>query len=473
MTGIRILLIGLALSFLFSSCGAKKSSKSAKIPSETTKPVAKSIPEKRTRNTKTVAVVSSSNKKDISTIDYIDQFSDIAVNQMRIHHIPASITLAQGILESRSGNSDLTRVSNNHFGIKCHKGWKGARTYYDDDKKGECFRVYEYATNSYNDHSRFLVGRKRYSSLFKLGKSDYKAWAKGLQKAGYATDKRYPQKLISIIEKYELYKYDEIVLGKTKSKAIVRTIPNPTIVSSTTNPLIYVVKKGDGLYGISRKFRIELKELKSINNLDSNTIYPGQKLYLKAVDDQTNQVKIVDNSVNKVLAIDNSVKHVSAIDDQTNQVKSVDNSVKQVNAVVHKVEQSIPEVDRDTIPPPVKKDTIKQLVQKEQPSNKPDYHIVQKGETLYQIAYKYDLAIPEFRRWNRIRKDEIKIGQRLLIQNPNKEYKTIANQNTHIVSRGETLYYISKKYGITIAELRLLNNLEGNTISVGQVLLIK
>ena len=111
--------------------------------------------------------------------------------------IPASITLAQGILESGSGKGELTRKSNNHFGIKCHRNWTGDRAYHDDDEKGECFRRYNHPMYSFNDHSQFLTGRKRYAFLFKLRKDDYKGWARGLRKAGYATDKKYPQKLIT------------------------------------------------------------------------------------------------------------------------------------------------------------------------------------------------------------------------------------------------------------------------------------
>ena len=133
---------------------------------------------------------------------------------MKIYKIPASITLAQGLLESSTGNSELTKRSNNHFGIKCHKEWEGEFTYHDDDEKGECFRVYKDPAESYRDHSLFLAFRSRYSGLFKLEAGDYVSWAKGLSEAGYATDKRYPAKLIGLIEKFDLQKYDTQVLGK-------------------------------------------------------------------------------------------------------------------------------------------------------------------------------------------------------------------------------------------------------------------
>ena len=147
-----------------------------------------------------------------ATEKYIDVYKEIAQNEMRLYDIPASITIAQGILESGSGNGRLSIKANNHFGIKCHD-WTGAKIYHDDDKAQECFRKYKDAKYSFRDHSLFLTQRKRYAGLFKLRKEDYKGWARGLRAAGYATDRKYPQKLISLIERYQLYKYDEEVLG--------------------------------------------------------------------------------------------------------------------------------------------------------------------------------------------------------------------------------------------------------------------
>ncbi|MBQ5891976.1 MAG: glucosaminidase domain-containing protein [Bacteroidales bacterium] len=142
--------------------------------------------------------------KSNSTQDYINTYTKIAIEQEKQYGIPACITLAQGILESGSGRSRLATEANNHFGIKCHNDWKGKKIYKDDDKKNECFRVYDNAEQSYIDHSLFLVGKKRYADLFKLKITDYKGWAKGLKQAGYATNPKYPQLLIDIIELYDL-----------------------------------------------------------------------------------------------------------------------------------------------------------------------------------------------------------------------------------------------------------------------------
>lgn len=137
---------------------------------------------------------------------YIDKYGALAAEQQKKYRIPASVTLAQGIMESGAGASKLAVESNNHFGIKCHNDWRGGRVYHDDDRRGECFRKYKRAEDSYEDHSRFLTERSHYSRLFKLNITDYKGWAKGLQQCGYATDRAYANKLIKIIEDYELYR---------------------------------------------------------------------------------------------------------------------------------------------------------------------------------------------------------------------------------------------------------------------------
>lgn len=210
-----------------------------------------------------------------STEDYLAAFSAIAQEEMRLYGIPASITLAQGILESGSGKGRLSVEANNHFGIKCHD-WTGDRIYHDDDALQECFRKYVDAKYSYRDHSLFLTGRQRYANLFNLKKDDYKGWAKGLKAAGYATDRKYPDKLISLIERYELYKLDEEVLGKDVA---YRNTYNGAVASNDSE--VYVVVKGDTLYSISRKYNITVKELQEMNGLNGTTINIGQALQVK------------------------------------------------------------------------------------------------------------------------------------------------------------------------------------------------
>src|SRR5690554_4130217 len=205
--------------------------------------------------------------------NYINDYKGIAMEEMLQYGIPASIKLAQGILESGAGAGELTRKANNHFGIKCHSGWQGDKVYHDDDERGECFRKYNDPKYSFRDHSLFLTQRSRYQDLFKLRKDDYKGWAKGLRKAGYATDPRYPDKLIGIIERYNLHTYDQQVLGGS----IVQQQPDVTKIET------YSVQTGDTLYSISRKFNLTVETLMKYNGLTNTDLSVGQILYLHSV----------------------------------------------------------------------------------------------------------------------------------------------------------------------------------------------
>jgi len=221
-----------------------------------------------------------------NTINYIGDFKFIAIKKMLEYEIPASITLAQGILESGSGRSELTKNTANHFGIKCHKGWEGKTYYYDDDEAQECFRKYSHPEESFNDHSYFLTSRSRYASLFELESDDYKAWAHGLKDAGYATDKKYPQKLIKYIEDYQLYLYDDLVTEnqhkkgkKTTKKLADQPVKENSIVAVTPQKYVFV-SKGDTLYSIAKSNNMTVEEIKTLNELTSNEISVGQRLKL-------------------------------------------------------------------------------------------------------------------------------------------------------------------------------------------------
>ena len=205
--------------------------------------------------------------------NYIATFSPVAIEEMKIYDIPASITLAQGILESGMGYSSLAAAANNHFGIKCHSEWRGKRIYHDDDEKGECFRVYKDAKISYRDHSLFLTSRSRYNFLFDLKIDDYKGWAKGLKKAGYATDPRYPDKLISLIERYSLGRFDKEKKKKWKNNHL-------EVIQQPIKKRVHHVKKGDTLYSISKKYKVDIKSLVDENQLENNTIFLGQNLII-------------------------------------------------------------------------------------------------------------------------------------------------------------------------------------------------
>ncbi len=244
------------------------------VVKEIKKPVEENLPNK-TDESKIEELPRNASYAEVLSA-YIDTYGDIAKQEMLQYGIPASITLAQGILESGAGRGELTQKANNHFGIKCHTAWTGEKVYHDDDEKGECFRKYKDAKYSFRDHSLFLTQRSRYQDLFKLRKDDYKGWAKGLKKAGYATDPKYPDKLIAIIEKNQLYRYDEEVLG---GKA--KIINNDDSKINT-----YTVEKGDTLYSIARRFSMTVETLKEYNGLVSNDISVGQVLYLHSVKDR-------------------------------------------------------------------------------------------------------------------------------------------------------------------------------------------
>ena len=220
---------------------------------------------------------------------YIKKYRELAVEEMKKYHIPASITLAQGLLESGAGQSALARKSNNHFGIKCGSDWYGKTVSHDDDARGECFRAYKHPKDSYEDHSKFLAGRPRYASLFNLNITDYKGWARGLKKAGYATNPRYADQLIGIIELYELYKYDD----KNYLKWIKKN-PNPHQTYIANGLLYIVVRAGDSWKSISKEFDISQKKLRKYNDLYKGyALQVGDILYLEKKNKKADKEHIV------------------------------------------------------------------------------------------------------------------------------------------------------------------------------------
>ncbi|MDR1729750.1 MAG: glucosaminidase domain-containing protein [Prevotellaceae bacterium] len=237
-------------------------------------------------------------KKTQVNVDYIEKYSEIAVGKMKQHGIPASITLAQGILESGAGNSELAQISNNHFGIKCHE-WEGERVYHDDDKKGDCFRKYAKPEDSFEDHSQFLK-RPRYASLYELDATDYRAWAHGLKKCGYATDPNYAHRLINIIETYELHAYDsqieagKVTGGKDKAETDAKpeylpeskmgNIPAFPIhpVKEVNGKKAVIAKAGDTYESIAREFGLRKWEIRWYNKVKKGAVpEEGQAVFIR------------------------------------------------------------------------------------------------------------------------------------------------------------------------------------------------
>lgn len=235
-----------------------------------------------------LAIPVEAQRRNSSYHNYIKKYSSIAVEQMKRYKIPASITLAQGLLESGAGKSELARKSNNHFGIKCHSVWRGRKVYYDDDARGECFRAYRKVEDSYEDHSEFLKSGARYAFLFKLKITDYKGWARGLKKAGYATDPSYANRLITIIEDYELYKYDSKGMSRRELRRWKKLIKKkPWLLNPhqpyLANGLVYVVARdGDTFRMLGGEFDISWKKLVEYNDLHKEyTLEEGDIIYLK------------------------------------------------------------------------------------------------------------------------------------------------------------------------------------------------
>ncbi len=238
--------------------------------------------------------------------EYIERYKSIAIGDMERYGIPASITLAQGILESDSGNSRLSVLSNNHFGIKCKRDWKGAKVYHDDDAKGECFRSYPSVEESYRDHAEFLDQSPRYDSLFAYSSTDYKSWARGLKAAGYATAPDYAQRLIRIIEENQLYLLDrpdgsrlyaarEQVAGRYGSRSEIGKAASGAVIDPdnyrvtvnahngynvyTANGVHYVpAKEGDTFENIGKQFRISARNLRKFNDLTDRRTQPSKDM---------------------------------------------------------------------------------------------------------------------------------------------------------------------------------------------------
>lgn len=219
--------------------------------------------------------------------EYIKQYAPLAVEQMEQHKIPASITLSQGLLESGAGNSELARKSNNHFGIKCGSSWNGRTVRHDDDARNECFRAYRNSRDSYDDHSAFLKRGARYAFLFDLKITDYKGWARGLKKAGYATDPSYANRLITIIEDYELYKYDTRSLSQVRNwdKEVKKKpwLASPHQVFIANDIAYIVARDGDTFQLLGKEFDISWKKLVKYNDLHREyTLEAGDIIYLKS-----------------------------------------------------------------------------------------------------------------------------------------------------------------------------------------------
>lgn len=237
-----------------------------------------------------ISEIKAQNKNN-SAIDYIEKYKSLAINEMLITGIPASITLAQGMHESANGSSQLARNANNHFGVKCSSNWSGKKYYRNGNRRNSCFRKYNSVEEAFKDRSRFLSNNKNYAKLFTYKRTDYKKWAYGLQRSGYASSRYYAAHLIKTIERYDLHKYDLVdstIVDSLKLHSDSSIIDSSIRASKYKKPniksdqkIIHKVRNGESLYSIAKKYKVKVENIKKINKLKSSKIKPGQRLIIK------------------------------------------------------------------------------------------------------------------------------------------------------------------------------------------------
>ena len=391
---------------------------------------------------------------------YIDSFKNIAMLEMIEYKIPASITLAQGLLESGSGNSRLAKQGNNHFGIKCKKDWTGCTILEDDDAIQECFRCYSRAEDSYKDHSKFLMENKRYAALFTYDISDYKAWAKGLLKAGYATNPKYADLLIGTIERNRLMQFDSMVLAGYNP---LNPHINKTTVEIVNNVPAIRLGQNQTIEEVAELNNTSERKLNKYNDLDQNRIIqPGDVLYLRPKKRKavvaSHQVQSGETmwTISQKYAIKIHVLYKKNLMEEGTEPKQ--------GVVLHLQNKASS-----------RPDTIEKLhINKKENttlSKNSKVHKVASGETLYSISKRYGVGVSDIKKWNNLSNDQLQLGQELIIESSN---STTSNTfSTHIVQKGETLYSIAMKYGVKIEEIKLWNNLQSENLSVGQTLKIQ
>lgn len=409
---------------------------------------------------------------------YIDSFKNIAMIEMIEHKIPASITLAQGILESGSGNSRLAKLGNNHFGIKCKKEWTGCTILEDDDALQECFRCYNNPKESYRDHSLFLKNNKRYAALFTMSISDYKAWANGLLSAGYATNMKYADLLIGSIERNKLAQYDSLVLNGYNPY----NHQMPANIDVVNNKVPYtVVQPNQTIEKIAVDLDKTEKKIIKYNDLKNHQIVPGDVIYLRpkkrkaSVENHT--VVLGDNMwlISQKYAIKLNVLYKKNKMEMGTEPKP--GSVLELQGKAETTPDTLQMIE-------IKKENPNPIRENNSPSvqNGIQIHEVVAGETLYSISRKYGVDVPEIIKLNQLNSSQLSVGQTLKIpakvgnqiaESPKQNTETTTQEEKiikHTVILGETLYNLSKKYNVKIEDIKKWNNLKSESLNVGQIL---
>ena len=386
-------------------------------------------------------------QKSADILDYINTYKELAIQEMVRTGVPASIKLAQGIHETMAGKSPLVMKSNNHFGIKCKETWQGKKVYHDDDARGECFRSYSSPGDSYLDHSNFLKNSARYAGLFQLDPTDYKGWAYGLKKAGYATNIKYSQLLIKLIEDYNLQEYSLIALGKLPMQKDIlasnkTVIGEPVAVEMITEKVVAEVGNPELMRPAVEEVSYPEGEFK-IN--DTRVIYAKSGTSLLAV------AKLYDISLRRLLDFNDMEKEDVITDNQL------------------------------------------LYLQRKRKTGVGELHIVQEGETLYDICQTEGIRYESMLKYNHLKEDDVPaIGEKIYLRSASPARPRLATEMpvaavvrttvdsrpamssslTHVVQTKETLYSIARKYNVTVEKIQEWNRLQSTDLKIGQTLVI-
>ncbi len=466
--------------------------------------------------------------KQYTIEDYIQEFAPFATKEMRRTGIPASIKLAQGILESNFGNSNLAREANNHFGIKCHANYQGKGYYMNDDAANECFRVYDKAIDSWHDHSEFLRTRPRYAHLFKLDPKDYKAWAKGLKDAGYATNPQYANLLIRIIEERKLHQYDtanpELSKSLETKEDVVKALDNKVYIFNGLKTVI--AQKYQSIDEISENMRVSLDKLLSFNDLTIEDtgfyLIPGSKVFLQKKKTKGFSVrhKVLENETMHSISQKEGIRlsnfytlnrmvsgeepSVGAVLELQKKAKKKPRlkSEKEVAALYEKIrgitekkedkteikDKPVPQLEKSEPKPEIKEDkpAPKPEIAKPEPPGKTEpskslYHTVQPKETLYGISMMYNVTMEEIQNWNRLKGAALSIGQELIVGYTSDKVKSIDDLKLqpspfkpiyHAVKPKESLLSIANWYGVSTSDIKRWNNMTTDRVDFGDNLIV-
>lgn len=376
----------------------------------------------------------------MSTREYIDSFKVVAMQEMRMHGVPASITLGQGVLESASGNSKLAKNCNNHFGIKCRSTWTGAFCLADDDAKDECFRGYPSVYESYRDHSLFLKNSKRYFPLFELSATDYKGWATGLREAGYATNPSYANILIGVIEKYHLGLFDSVVVMGDDyvipSEAGGNTNNNPNAgnsamagVSEVNGIQAIIAKPGETPEALAARYNLGIWQIYKYNDIEKGQMLnPGEIIYLKPKrrrSTETNHLVKPGESMREISQqYGVKVKHLYKLNrlelgEEVQPGEVLNLRSKRSNPPITLIPGSDTASRMQTAKPVDYRKFMSNDVSPVTGQPQDTYHFVKSGETLYSISKTFGVTVEQIRVWNSLSTNQINVGQRLKVRSPN------------------------------------------------------